>query len=138
MKGILQLCVAVVLFLLPACAKGAPILTVYFIPFEASTFVPVTRDDISCRALEKWAITDAAQAAKLMNIVTHGEQGTYTFDYPLVRVLVSDKDKTYYIDHKGVTVVGKLTYKIDPQKIEAFRQSLNPNDVLPRKRSKCS
>jgi hypothetical protein len=118
MKWYLTVCVGVVLFLLPSCASATSALTVYFIPYAVDTYVPVTPDDITCRAWEKWTITDATQASNLISLLTHGEKGD--FSGRLVRMLVSSENKNYYVDQTGVVLVGKSTHKIDLKQIDDF------------------
>ena len=128
MRRSLKLCVVIGLFLLVSCAKGRPIMTVYFMPFSVSTYVPVTPKDIACQAEEKWTITDIAQASTLITILNYGDKAN--FDNNRVRMLVSSNGKSYYIDQDGVALYGKITHKIDLGRIDAFRKSMSPNTIL--------
>jgi hypothetical protein len=109
--------------------------TVYFIPFELETYIPITPATIKCQALEKWAVSDETQVSHLIDILKQGVEAT--FDDHRVRVKVSVHNKTYYIDSEGVVRKGKKNYKIDKLEFTKFGESLKPDQRLSIKEHHC-
>ena len=109
-------------------AWGKSTLTVYSIPFEIDTYVPVTAKTIACAAWQKWVISDATQASKLGAILRSGPKAK--FDDHLVRMLISTDRTNYYVDQKGVALMNYSASKVDLKKLDEFGKSLKPNQVF--------
>ena len=115
--------VAFSLFVFASAAFGADVTTVYFIPFEVETYVPVTRATIISDAWEKWTISSKSQTSSLIAILNHGDEGT--FDEDRVRGLILSGNRTFFIDTNGVvSAKGKLGIRIDKAMVFKFRDSL--------------
>ena len=113
------------LLLVGSCASndlGGNVVTVYFIPFEIETYVPITTATIVCEAREKWTITDASQVTRLTSLLSQGKEAP--FNDRRVRVQVSRGNQNYYIDSEGVVLKGKSSYRINKVEFVQFAESL--------------
>ena len=102
---------------------GGEMATVYFIPFEVETYIPITEATIASLAWEKWTISSESQTSGLIALLDHGDEGE--FDGGRVRGLVVLKSQTFFLDADGVvTVNGRSGTKIDKNMFVKFRNSL--------------
>ena len=118
------LVLAIVVVLLnssPMSASGT--VSVYFIDFEAETYVAVTTATIASHADEKWTISSKPDKDRLLAILNQGHDGN-SFDENRVRALVVVDDKSYFVDRNGVVRNGGLS--IDKSAFYKFRDSLSP------------
>ena len=91
---------------------GADVATVYFVPFEIETYVPITQATIISQAWEKWTISSQSQTSSLIALLNHGDE--WKFDESRVRGLVVSENQTFFVDANGVASAnGKLGIKID-------------------------
>ena len=98
------------------------IATVYFVPFEVETYVPITRATIVSQAWEKWTISKGREIAVLVKMLTHGP--AESFDENRVRALVIRDTQMYYVDSEGVVSNRNVNIKIDKTEFLKFRDSL--------------
>lgn len=109
-------------------------ITVYFIPFEVETYVPVTKNDIISQAWEKWTISSKDQHYQLIKLLDKGNKKE--FDEGMVRCLILSDNQTYLIDYNGVVIKdGTSGVVIDKSKFLQFRKSLNSNEIQELKSS---
>jgi len=111
--------------------------TVYFIPFQVETYVPITPENITDQAWEKWNISTKRHSQRLLAIINHGHSAA--FDRNRVRALVVSDGKKYFIDTNGVMVPqsrdsGGVT--IDKAAFIKFRDSLRADQRQVLKREK--
>ena len=76
-------------------------LSVYVIPFQIQTYVPITRESIVCAAHEKWTV-DSSKASALVNLLREGPAAQ--FDDKLVRVTIVGSGEPIFLDANGVVV----------------------------------
>jgi len=105
-----------------ANAFGADVTTVYFVPFEVQTYVPITRDTIVSQAWEQWTISSKSQTAELVALLTHGVSAEY--DQDNVRGLVVAGNRQFLIDANGVVSINGRSIQIDKAMLIKFRDSL--------------
>ena len=122
------------LFVFSSAVFGAEVTTVYFIPFEVETYIPVTRATIISQAWEQWTISSKSQTASLIALLNHGDEET--FDEFRVRGLVLSGNQTFCIDTNGVaSTKGKLGIRIDKAMLVKFRDSLRADQRRTLKRN---
>lgn len=114
----------VLALLLGTPALGSETVTVYFIPFEIETYVPVTKESIVCDSSEVWTVADKSQIADLTEILRAGSRAT--FNEKMVRVRIERNGAISYIDAKGTLAAAKSSYQIDRVRFARFGQSLGP------------
>ena len=102
--------------------------TVYFIPFDVETYIPVTQADIASRAWEQWNISSHVETTRLITILNRGPK--QTFDSSKVRCLiVVSSIQTYLIDANGVvSQANNLGTTLDKAEFEQFRDSLKAGE----------
>lgn len=108
--------------------------TVYFVPFDIETYVPITRSTIMSIAWEKWTISSESETSRLINLLSYGVEGK--FDEGKVRALVLSNNKAYFIDSSGVALIdsnwavleGKPGVRIDKAEFVKFRDSLRADE----------
>lgn len=109
-----------------SAAEGEAIV-VYYVPFDVETYIPITEASISCRAWEKWKISDRSKVSRLLNIVKTGQKAN--FDRKRVRAEIIVAEQKYFIDAAGVVLNGVSSYKIDRYDFVVFGESsLDPNE----------
>jgi len=112
------------LFLFAPNVFGADVTTVYFVPFQIETYVPITRVTVVSQAWEKWTISSKSQTSSLIALLNRGDEET--FDEYRVRVLILSGNQTFFIDANGVaSTKGKLGIGIDKAMFIKFRDSLH-------------
>jgi hypothetical protein len=122
------------LFIFASNVFGADVTTVYFVPLEIETYVPITRATVISQAWEKWTISSKSQTSSLIALLNHGDEET--FDENRVRVLILSGNQTFFIDANGVaSTKGKLGIGIDKAMFIKFRDSLHTDQrkILKRK-----
>ena len=125
MGALLKLKVCLVsfgLFLFSSSVLGGSVATVYFVPFEIETYVPITRDTIISDAWEKWSLSSESEASRLLALLNHGNQDK--FDEGNVRALVLYGHHRYFVDSNGVALGEKSSVKIDKARFVSFGASL--------------
>ena len=116
--------VAFSLFVFASNVFGADVTTVYFVPFEIETYVPITQATIISQAWEKWTISSKSQTSSLIALLNHGDEET--FDENRVRGLILSGNQTFFVDANGVaSTKGKLGIRIDKAMFVKFRDSLH-------------
>lgn len=125
------------LLLVGSCALGGNenVVTVYFVPFEIETYVPITTATIVCEAREKWTITDASQVTRLISFLNQGKEAP--FNDRRVRVQVSRDNQSYYIDSEGVALKGNSSYRINKVEFARFAESLRADQRQSIKGHRC-
>jgi len=106
-------------------AFGGGATTVYFVPFEIDTYVPITRATIISDAWEKWVISSNSETSRLFTLLSNGPEDR--FDENNVRGLVLSDNESYLIDSNGVVLKGKLSIRIDKAQFVRFKDSLRPD-----------
>jgi len=115
--------VAFSLFVFANNVFGTDVTTVYFVPFEIETYVPITKATIISQAWEKWTISSESQTSSLIALLNHGDERT--FDENRVRGLILSGNQTFFVDANGVaSTKGKLGIRIDKVMFVKFRDSL--------------
>jgi len=118
--------VAFSLFVFASNVFGTDVTTVYFVPFEIETYVPITQATIISEAWEKWTISSKSKTSSLIALLNHGDEET--FDENRVRGLILSGNQTFFIDANGVASTnGKLGLRIDKARFVRFRDSLHPD-----------
>ena len=107
-------------------AFGSDVVTVYFVPFEVETYVPITPSTIRASAWEKWTIRAESRISQLLDLLDHGDKAQ--FDEKRVRGEVIVKNHTYFVDANGVVVRNKLAVRIDKAQLVKFRESLRADE----------
>jgi hypothetical protein len=116
--------VAFSLFVFASSVFGANVTTVYFVPFEIETYVPITQATIISQAWEKWTISSKSQTSSLIALLNHGDEET--FDENRVRGLILSGNQTFFVDANGVaSTKGKPGIRIDKAMFVKFRDSLH-------------
>jgi len=101
--------------------------TVYFIDFEAETYIAVTPATIASEAHEKWTISSNRDRGHLLAILNGGPKGI--FDENRVRALVIVDQTKYFIDTNGVVRrEGSKGTTVDKSAFYKFRDSLPANE----------
>jgi|ERR1700674_3726042 len=120
----LSVCLVICLLLCDSSVFGAGVTTVYFVPFEVETYVPITRATITSLAWEKWTISSKSETSRLISLLNQGDKGN--FDENKVRCLVLSGDQTHFIDSNGVVVQeqARVSVRIDKAGFLKFRDSL--------------
>jgi hypothetical protein len=83
--------------------------SIYYIPFQIETYVPVTQENIREKANYQIEVIDAKSVAALLTIISGGDKTT-EFDEMRVRLLLvwdDGKQKTV-VDTKGNVLEGKM------------------------------
>ena len=126
--------VAFSLFVFASNVFGADVTTVYFVPFEIETYVPITQATIISQAWEKWTISSKSQTSSLIALLNHGDEET--FDDNRVRGLILSGNQTFFVDANGVaSTKGKLGIRIDKAVFVKFRDSLHADQRKMLKRN---
>jgi hypothetical protein len=83
-----------------------PQATVYYVPFDAETYVPVTRYDIGAESSSRVCIGDATFASEVEAVLGRGKPGG-SFEEQKVRLLFvrGDRSKSFYVDQKGAVAL---------------------------------
>jgi hypothetical protein len=116
--------VAFSLFVFASHVFGTDVTTVYFVPFEIETYVPITRATIISEAWEKWTISSKSKTSSLIALLNHGDEEA--FDENRVRGLILSGNQTFFVDTNGVaSTTGKLGIRIDKAMFLKFRDSLH-------------
>lgn len=103
---------------------GANATTVYFVPFEIETYIPITQATITSQAWEKWTVSSKSKNSILIALLKNGTEEK--FDESRVRCLILLGKQTYFVDANGVaSTTGKLGIKIDKVIFVKFRDSLH-------------
>ena len=102
--------------------------TVYFVPLEIATYVPITRTTIDSKASEKWTVSSKPTKKRLAAILDHS--GTRaTFDEYRVRVLVLLDGNSYFVDANGVVHKdGRQDTRLDARELYKLRDSLGTRE----------
>ena len=100
-------------------------ITVYFVPFQLETYLPITPLTIKCQAKEKWLLTDQSQIDRLLELF--GKGNTANFDDRRVRVLISSDNFNIFVDSNGVALMDGKSIKVDKYEFENFAKSLDSN-----------
>lgn len=111
------------LVLLTPKTFGADVTTVYFVPFEIETYVPITQETIISQAWEKWTISSKSKNSMLISLLKNGNAAK--FDENRVRCLVISKNQNFLIDANGVvSTKEELGVRADIGKFYKFQDSL--------------
>lgn len=109
----------------PHClaASGQAGITVFFVPLDVETYVPITPETIMSQAWEKWAISPGAETSRLLQLLSPGTKGT--FDANRTRVMIIFKRQVYCVDSNGVArAKSGSDFRIDKSALAKFRDSL--------------
>jgi hypothetical protein len=108
---------------------GAELITVYFVPFQIETYVPITQATIVSKAWEKWTLKSNSQISALKNILNQGDESK--FESHRVRALIISDTQTIYVDANGTASInGDVGKKIDKNMFVKFRDSLDSDERL--------
>ncbi len=120
----LKMCIiGLSLALFSSCAVGDDAATVYFIPFQVETYIPVTEETIVSQAWEKWTTSSKSEISRLTTLLEHGSESK--FDGNRVRAMVLLDGQRYLIDSNGVVKTkGRASIRIDKGKFIEFLTSL--------------
>jgi hypothetical protein len=109
---------------------GGELVTVYYVPFQIETYVPITESTIISKAWEKWALDSDEKISELNTILHSGEQSK--FEGARVRMLVVSANHKVYIDSNGVASEdGQVGIRIDKNAFLKFRESLSAEEKFP-------
>lgn len=101
-------------------------ITIYFVPFDIHTYSPITNNNIKEYAWEKWEVDSKDKVMELKSIIKNNEK-KYDFNKIYIRSIIYFKDKTIYLDTKGVASDNlKTGVIIDKEKFIEFGRSLKP------------
>lgn len=100
---------------------------VYYIPFSANTYGPITADMIKLSSWEVWTISDAEQVIHLRKILDRGL--TRSFDNNSVRAVIYLSDRTIYLDSNCTAAEGIQTRQFDMNAFLSFRGSLQKGEI---------
>lgn len=101
--------------------------TVYFVPLEVETYIPITRTTIASQADEKWTISSKRKKERLAAILDHGAEAA--FDENRVRVLVVIDGNSYFVDANGVVHKdGREDTRLDQNELYKLRDSLRTRE----------
>jgi hypothetical protein len=83
-----------------------PQATVYYVPFDAETYVPVTRDDIGAESSRRVCLGDATFAREVEALLGRGKSDG-SFEERKVRLLFvsGDRRKSFYVDQQGAVAL---------------------------------
>jgi hypothetical protein len=118
---------AIILTLMASPATPVERATVYFVPFQVDTYVPITEATIRARAWERWHISSKDTLARLLNSMTEAKGAQFDEDRVRVLVVRSD-DQIYSIDCNGIGRKGATAIRINKATFLNFRDSLGPGE----------
>ena len=115
-------------------ASGGNMITVYFLPFEIETYVPVTADTVECDAHEVWQIKDSQQSARLLGLLRNDDSRV---DPKRIRAKIVSPGKTFLVDSAGVATDGESRYRLDLPGFLQLREDLAASAIKAVQRRDC-
>lgn len=109
---------------LTAEASEARSYTVSYVPFDAQTFKPITREDLACSP-GRWSVAVDGDFAEAFRSSLPGAQ---TFDDLRLRMRAESGSEVWYVDANGTATDGKVYVSLDKAKIEKFLTT-DPNGM---------
>ena len=116
---------ALCMVLCASYALAQDTITVYFVPFEIETYVPITPDTIVSKAWERWTLAGKRENSRLLRVLSRGHSATY--DGKRTRLLIVAGERSYYVDSSGVVHThGRHDVQVENAALIEFRDSLLP------------
>jgi len=105
--------------------------TVFLVPFQIETYMPVTRQTIECDALEKWVLAKESHAAHLTDLLR--DDVDVKFDEQRVRAKIVMPSSVIYIDSNGTAIRGEKLARVDVEQFTATLSKLGASRTLLRR-----